>query len=71
MKQLRKYLETWVNGGHIRGITITSAVFYQLVDVYNAICREEKPEFIMQDVKDILDKCRIKTVEKGIGWKVV
>lgn len=71
MKKLRSYLEKWLNGEHVRGITITSAVFYELVRIYNAICRNEKPEFIMQDVKDILDRCKIKTSVHGIGWKVV
>lgn len=70
MKKLRKWIDTWVEGGHVRGITITSAVFYELVRIYNAMCRNEKPEFIMQDVKNILDKCNIKTVECGIGWKI-
>lgn len=70
MKKLRKWIETWVNGGHVRGITITSTVFYELVRIYNAMCRNEKPEFIMQDVKNTLDKCNIKTVECGIGWKI-
>ena len=70
MKKLMKWIDTWVEGGHVRGITITSAVFYELVRIYNAMCRNEKPEFIMQDVKNILDKCNIKTVECGIGWKI-
>ena len=71
MKKLKSYIETWLNGGHVRNITITSTVFWQLVDIYNAICRGEKPEFIMQDVKDILDRCQIETVSHGIGWRVV
>lgn len=70
MKKLREWIERWSNGGHVRGVTITSAVFYELVEIYNAICRGEKPEFIMQDVKNILDRCNIKTVEHGIGWKI-
>lgn len=70
MKKLREYIERWVNGGHVRGITITSTVFYELVRIYNAIYNDEKPEFVMQDVKNILDKCNIKTIERGIGWKV-
>ena len=70
MKKLRKWIDIWVEGGHVRGITITSVVFYELVRIYNAMCRNEKPEFIMQDVKNILDKCNIKTVECGIGWKI-
>ena len=42
----------------------------ECIRVYNAIVRKEKPEFINGKVKEILDKCKIETVEKGIGWRV-
>lgn len=70
MKKLREWIEIWVNGGHVIGINITSITFWELVRIYNAIYNKEKPEFIMQDVKNILDRCHIKTIEYGIGWKV-
>jgi len=43
---------------------------YECVDIYNAIVRKEKPSFINGTVKEILDKCKIKTENEGIGWRV-
>jgi hypothetical protein len=37
---------------------------------YNAMVRNEKPEFINGKVKEILDKCKIETVVEGIGWRI-
>ena len=34
------------------------------------IIQKEKPSFINGKVKEILDKCNIKTVTEGIGWRV-
>ena len=38
--------------------------------IYNAIAQKEKPSFINGTVKEILDKCGIKTVVEGIGWRI-
>lgn len=70
MKQLHKYLCIWFDGGSVRGLRVTPCEIYILCDIYNAIIRKEKPEFIQQDIKDVLDKCGIKTVSSGIGWRV-
>ena len=43
----------------------------ECIRIYNAIVRKEKPEFINGKVKEILDKCGIKIVEEGIGWRVI
>lgn len=32
--------------------------------------QKEKPGFINGKVKEILDKCNIKTVVDGIGWRI-
>ena len=70
MKKLREYLIKWTDGQKIRGINATPYDVEECIRVYNAIVRKEKPEFINGKVKEILDKCKIKTVVEGIGWRV-
>ena len=70
MKKFRGYIEKWLNGEKGRGIEVSLYDIYSCIDVYNSIARKEKPEFINGKVKEILDKCNIKTVEHGIGWKI-
>lgn len=70
MKKLREYLEKWINGEKVRGINISLYDIQECVRIYNAMTQNEKPEFINGKVKEILDKCKIKTVEYGIGWRV-
>lgn len=71
MKKLREYIEQWLDGKQIKGMHVTLLDIHELIDIYNAIIRKEKPEFINGDVKKILDKCGIKSKEHGIGWKIV
>ena len=71
MKKLRTYLEKWTQGQKIRGINVSLYDVQECVRIYNAMVRKEHPEFINGKVKEILDKCEIKTVVEGIGWKVV
>lgn len=70
MKKLRSYLEKWTKGQKVKGITVSLYDIQECVRIYNAMVRREKPEFINGKVKEILDKCNIKTVVKGIGWKI-
>ena len=70
MKKLREYLIKWADGQKVRGINVSLYDIQECIRVYNAIERKEKPEFINGKVKEILDKCKIKTVEKEIGWRV-
>lgn len=70
MKKFREYLEKWINGEKVRGINISLYDIQECVRIYNAMTQNEKPEFINGKVKEILDKCKIKTVEYGIGWRV-
>ena len=70
MKKFREYLEKWINGEEVRGINISLYDIQECVRIYNAITQNEKTEFINEKVKEILDKCKIKTVEYGIGWRV-
>ena len=71
MKKLREYIIKWTDGQNVRGINVSLYDIQECIRIYNAIVRKEKPEFINGKVKEILDKCNIKTVEKGIGWRVV
>ena len=70
MKKLKSYLEKWIVGEKVRGIQVSLLDIRECVRIYNAIVRNEKPEFINGKVKEILDKCKIKTVVEGIGWRV-
>ena len=71
MKKLREYLIKWTDGQKVRGISVTPYDVEECIRVYNAMVRKEKPEFINGKVKEILDKCKIETVEEGIGWRVI
>ena len=70
MKKLREYLIKWTDGQKVRGINVTPYDVEECIRVYKAMVRNEKPEFINGKVKEILDKCKIKTVVEGIGWRV-
>ena len=70
MKKLKSYLEKWMDGQKVRGINISLYDVQEYVRIYNAMTQKEKPSFINGKVKEILDKCNIKTVTEGIGWRV-
>ena len=70
MKKFKGYIEKWLNGEKVKDINISLYDIDCCIKVYNGIARKEKPEFINGKVKEILDKCNIKTVEHGIGWKI-
>lgn len=71
MKKLRSYIEKWLAGEKVSGINVSLYDIDCCIRVYNGIARKEKPEFINGKVKEVLDRCKIKTVAHGIGWKVV
>ena len=72
MEKLQKYIKVWLDGGNIRDIkNVTLYDRYMIADIYNAILKGYKPEFINGKCKEILDKCGIETIERGIGWKVL
>ena len=71
MKKLKSYLMKWMDGQKVRGINVSLYDVQECVRIYNAMVRKEKPEFINGKVKEILDKCNIKTVTEGIGWRVI
>ena len=70
MKRLKEYIEKWLDGQKVRGIQVSLLDIRECIRIYNAMVRNEKPEFINEKVKEILDKCKIKTVVEGIGWRV-
>lgn len=70
MKKLKSYLEKWINGEKVRGVNVSLYDIQECVRIYNAMVRKENPEFINGKVKEILDKCGIKTVVEGIGWRI-
>ena len=70
MKRLKEYIEKWLDGQKVRGIQVSLLDIRECVRIYNAMVRNEKPEFNNGKVKEILDKCKIKTVVEGIGWRV-
>lgn len=70
MKRLKEYIEKWLDGQKVRGIQVSLLDIRECVRIYNAMVWNEKPEFINGKVKEILDKCKIKTVVEGIGWRV-
>lgn len=70
MKKFKGYIEKWLNGEKVKDINVSLYDIDCCIKVYNEIARKEKPEFINGKVKEILDKCNIKTVEHGIGWKI-
>lgn len=71
MKKLKSYIEKWIDGKSVRGINVSLYDINECIYIYNSIVRKEKPEFINEKVKEILDKCKIKTKVYGIGWKVL
>ena len=70
MKKFKCYIEKWLNREKVKDINVSLYDIDCCIKVYNGIARKEKPEFINGKVKGILDKCNIKTVEHGIGWKI-
>ena len=70
MEELRGYIEKWLDGQNIKGIKVSLIDIKECVRIYNALVRKEKQEFINGKLKEILDKCKIRTVEKEIGWRV-
>ena len=71
MKKLRQWLELWFMGKEVRGIkNVTLETRYEIAEIYNAMIRKQKPEFINGKCKEILDKAGIETIESGVGYRV-
>ena len=71
MKKFRTYIEKWIAGEKVKGVNVSLYDIQECIRVYNAIVCGEKPSFINGNVKNILDKCNIKTIVNGIGWIII
>lgn len=67
MKKLNKWIEIWSDGGNVKGVKLTLAMFNELYDIANGYADTT----ISSNVKDVLDKCGIKTKVEGIGWRII
>lgn len=67
MKKLNKWIEIWADGGTVRGVKFTLEMFNELYDIANGYADTT----ISSNVKDVLDKCGIKTKVEGIGWRII
>lgn len=67
MKKLREIIENaHYNGKLPKGFT--PYMIETLIGVYNDLARSGAAEFIESEIRDILNKCGIRTEEHGIGW---
>lgn len=72
MEKLRLYIEKWIDGKKVKNINVTLYDINECIYIYNSILENRNNiEFINGKVKEILDKCNIKTIEYGTGWKIV
>lgn len=46
MKKFKEYIEKWLDGQKVRGIQVSLLDIRECVRIYNAMVRNEKPEFI-------------------------
>lgn len=70
MRKLKSYIEKWISGNKVKGINVSPNDICECIYVYNSMVHGDKPDFINGKVKEILDKCGIETVVKGIGWRI-
>lgn len=76
MKKLKEYLINWSEGYDVktgkkfnRG-KYTPSEIRACMEFYNEINRGNKPSFVRSGINEILNKCGIKTIKEGIGWRV-
>lgn len=68
MNKLNRILGCWMDGKKFNGIsTPPLATIHELLD----IARGYSKETINSTVVSVLNKCGIKTKERGIGWVIV
>lgn len=71
MEKLRQWIELWLVGKEVRGIkNVTLVTRLEIAEIYTAMIRKQKPEFINGKCKEILDKAGIETIECGVGYRV-
>ena len=70
MEKLKKWVDTLMAGKNIRGFKcIPLYTRWELFRVYTELNEVGKSWFLEQEIKDILDKAKINTKIKGIGWE--
>lgn len=67
MNKLNEWIDIWTDGGKVKGVKLTLAMFNELYDIANGYADTT----ISSNVKDVLDKCGIKTKVEGIGWRII
>lgn len=74
MKTLNDFLYSEIQyndkHGKFKGKNLTSVVFYELWEIYNAVNRGDAQETISKDVADICRKYGLSVQEEGVGWRV-
>lgn len=71
MKKFEKLICAWLDGKQARGFKgVSLETMREIIDIRDAVADGRKPEFINGEVKQILDKCGIETIERGVGWEI-
>lgn len=71
LKKMCEYLEKWLEGEKVKGFQMSLLDIDDCVYVYNGILIGERPAFMNEKVKQVLDKCKIKVEDyDGVGWRV-
>ena len=65
METLGQYINKWINGERVKGVNVTLCDIHELIDIYNDV----EHETINNNVVNVLNKCGIKTIPYGIGWR--
>ena len=71
MEKLKKYLDAWLDGKSVRGVFVTLEDIRTLQDAYDAIRENKAFCFLSGNVKKVLEKCGIATIEHDVGWMIV
>lgn len=67
MEKLNEWINIWMDGGKVKGVKLTLAMFEELYDIAKGYAYTT----ISSNVKDVLDKCEINTKADGIGWRII
>ena len=70
MNKLKDYFDTWLDGKPVRGVSVSLEDIRILQNAYDAIRANKTFYFLSANAKKVLDKCKIATVEDGIGWRI-
>lgn len=72
MDKLKQLLEQLESGNKVKGVVVTLNDIRELQVIYSELINNYKTvTTINSNVNSILNHCDIKTMQYGIGWKVV